>query len=318
MKRNSYSLRFLPLMLIVCGMVMLFILSHLPTSRAISVQDPNATLPPPKKTSSAKDSPPPKKSTPPARTSRTTSRSSSALPRTRTNQAGIEFVLIPPGRFMMGANNTEASDPTIEAIINDKKPAHEVAINYSFYMGKYEVTQAQWQAVMGNNPSKFKGCGGCPVEQVSWDDAQSFINKLNESNDGFRYRLPTEAEWEYACRAGTTGDYAGNLSEMAWYSDNSGGRTHAVGRKRPNAWGLYDMHGNVLEWCQDWYHETYNGAPADGSAWLSGGDQKDRVMRGGSWIGDDASLLTSAFRDHGAPGIRSQVIGFRLVAVHTQ
>lgn len=201
----------------------------------------------------------------------------------------------------------------------DEAKAKRAAIrtDEGFYMGKYEVTQAQWQAVMGNNPSHFKDCGGnCPVEQVSWDDAQNFINKLNESNDGFSYRLPTEAEWEYACRAGTKGDYAGNLSEMAWYSDNSENRTHAVGQKQPNAWGLADMHGNVSEWCQDWMHldETYAGAPTDGSAWLSGGEQTDRVLRGGSWHDDDARLR-SAFRDWGAPGNRFDFRGFRVVAV---
>jgi formylglycine-generating enzyme required for sulfatase activity len=194
----------------------------------------------------------------------TANSSSSNFPRTRTNQAGIEFVLIPAGSFMMGSTNGEANE----------KPVHQVTINYSFYMGKYEVTQAQWQSLMGNNLSNFRDCGGnCPIEHVSWEDAQNFINKLNESNDGFRYRLPTEAEWEYACRAGTTGDYAGNPSEMAWYWENSGIKTHAVGGNQPNAWGLFDMHGNVWEWCQDWYHGTYYGAPTDGSAWLSGGEQ---------------------------------------------
>lgn len=215
-------------------------------------------------------------------------------------------MLIPPGSFMMGSTNGE-----------NEKPVHEVTINYSFYMGKYEVTQAQWQSVMGNNPSHFKDCGGnCPVEQVSWDDAQNFINKLNESNDGFRYRLPAEAEWEYACRAGTTGDYAGNLNEMAWYSDNSGSKTHAVGGKQPNAWGLADMHGNVWEWCQDWYHETYYGAPSDGSAWLSGGEQKYRVLRGGSWY-DLANNTRSALRLWLAPDYRNYYygLGFRVVAV---
>jgi formylglycine-generating enzyme required for sulfatase activity len=233
----------------------------------------------------------------------TANSSSSNMPRTRTNQTGIEFVLIPPGSFMMGSTNGDA----------DEKPAHQVTINYSFYMGKYEVTQAQWQSVMGNNPSNFKDCANCPVEQVSWDDAQNFVNKLNESNDGFRYRLPTEAEWEYACRAGTTGDYAGNLSEMAWYSENSGSKTHAVGGKRPNAWALADMHGNVWEWCQDWYHETYHGAPTDGSAWLSGGEQKYRVVRGGSWVYRAASMR-SAFRSYGTPGLRYGNGGFRVVA----
>ncbi len=205
---------------------------------------------------------------------------------------------------MMGSTNGEA----------DERPVHEVTINYSFHMGKYEVTQAQWQAVMGNNPSYFKDCVNCPVEQVSWDDAQNFINKLNESNDGFRYRLPTEAEWEYACRAGTTGDYAGNLSEMAWYSENSGNKTHAVGGKQPNAWGLADMHGNVWEWCQDWYHETYYSAPTDGSAWLSGGEQKYRVLRGSSW-NNYAPCLRSANRLIGTPVYRFGSYGFRVVAV---
>jgi formylglycine-generating enzyme required for sulfatase activity len=234
-----------------------------------------------------------------------TNSSSSTLPHTRTNQAGIEFVLVPPGSFMMGSTNGAA----------DEKPVHQVTISQSFYIGKYEVTQAQWQSVMGSNPSNFKDCGGnCPVEQVSWDDAQNFVNKLNESNDGFRYRLPTEAEWEYACRAGTTGDYAGTLSEMAWYSENSGSKTHAVGGKQPNAWGLADMHGNVWEWCQDWYHETYYGAPTDGTAWVTGGEQKERVLLGGSWD-SPATNLRSALRNGDAPGDRNLHFGFRVVAV---
>ena len=182
-------------------------------------------------------------------------------------------------------------------------------------MGKYEVTQAQWQSLMGNNPSYFKECGGdCPVDQVSWQDAQEFLDKLNDLNDGFHYRLPTEAEWEYACRAGTIGDYAGNLKEMAWYSENSGNRTHAVGQKQPNAWGLADMHGNVWEWCEDWYHETYYDAPTDGSAWLSGGEQKYRVLRGGAWS-YNASILRSAIRYYFTPDARDPLIGFRLVAI---
>jgi formylglycine-generating enzyme required for sulfatase activity len=221
------------------------------------------------------------------------------------NSIGMELVYIPPGSFMMGSTNVEL----------DEKPVHQVKINYSLYMGKYEVTQAQWQSVMGSNPSYFKDCGGnCPVERVSWDSAQNFINKLNESNDGFRYRLPTESEWEYACRAGTTGDYAGNLSEMAWYSDNSGHKTHAVGGKRPNDWGLADMHGNVMEWCQDWYHETYDGAPTDGRAWLSGGGQKYRVLRGGAWT-VIAYYSRSTTRHRRVPEDRSMDHGFRVVAV---
>ena len=222
----------------------------------------------------------------------------------------LEMLELPTGSFCMGSNN---GNP-------DEKPVHRVAVNYSFYMGRYEVTQAQWQAVMGNNPSNFKGDLAepyikLPVEQVSWDDAQNFINKLNELNDGFRYRLPTEAEWEYACRAGTTGDYAGNLGEMAWYSENSGSKTHPVGGKQPNAWGLFDMHGNVWEWCQDWYHDSYNGAPGDASAWLSRGEQKYRVLRGGSWDGNAAVLrsATRSWQQPDGPG-RLSNLGFRVVA----
>lgn len=251
-----------------------------------------------------------------------------SLPNTRTNQAGIEFVLIPSGSFMMGSTNGEGHE----------KPVHQVTINYSFYMGKYEVTQAQWQSVMGSTPSNFKG-DNLPVEMVSWDEAIAFIARLNAQNDGFTYRLPTEAEWEYVCRARTTGDYAGDLDAMAWYGNNSGrgqvdaaeidrtdfanyaeritengGQTHAVGTKLPNAFGLFDMYGNVWEWCQDWYHNSYNGAPGDGSAWLSGGEQEYRVRRGGSWY-VFASGLRSAFRYYSTPDVRSSGTGFRVVAV---
>ena len=221
---------------------------------------------------------------------------------------------------------------------NYAKPMHRVTISEVFFMGKYEVTQAQWQKVMGNNPSNFKG-DNLPVETVSWDDAIAFLAKLNAQNDGYTYRLPSEAEWEYAARAGTTGNYAGDLDSMAWYGNNSGrtrldtaeifrtesanyskritengGQTHAVGSKLPNAFGLFDMHGNVWEWCQDWYHDSYAGGPTDGSAWLSGGEQKYRVLRGGSW--DDLAFgLRSAYRNRGAPDLRYNILGFRVVAV---
>ena len=118
---------------------------------------------------------------------------------------------------------------------------------------------------MGSNPSNHKACDQCPVENISWNDTQQFIKRLNAQGDSFIYRLPTEAEWEYACRAGTTGDYAGDLNSMAWYA-NSGGQTHPVGQKQANGFGLYDMHANVWEWCEDWYHENCYGAPMDGSA----------------------------------------------------
>jgi formylglycine-generating enzyme required for sulfatase activity len=270
-----------------------------------------------------------KSSTSPSTTSpSTTNSSSSSLPRTRTNQAGIEFVLIPAGSFMMGSTNGGT----------DEKPVHQVTISQAFSMGKYEVTQGQWQSVMGSNPSNFKG-DNLPVETISWDDAIAFIARLNAQNDGYSYRLPTEAEWEYACRAGTTGDYAGDLDAMAWYGNNSGrgrldaaeifrtdsanyykritengGQTHAVGSKLPNSFGLFDMHGNVWEWCQDWYHDSYNGAPSDGSAWLSGGEQKYRVLLGGSWYGD-ASNSRSALRYGSSPDTRGILYGFRVVAV---
>jgi formylglycine-generating enzyme required for sulfatase activity/predicted Ser/Thr protein kinase len=218
---------------------------------------------------------------------------------TLPNGVKLEMVEIPAGSFKMGSTN--GSD--------DEKPVHDVTISKPFEMGKYEVTQAQWQAVMGNNPSDFKGCNSCPVERVSWDDVQEFINKLNAKNDGYEYRLPTEAEWEYACRAGTTGDYAGNLDSMAWYGENSGGKTHPVGTKQPNAWGLYDMHGNVWEWCQDWYGAYSSNAVIDPTGAISG---SYRVFRGGSWRGNAAGLR-SAYRGNSSPVYRYDSLGFRLV-----
>lgn len=220
-----------------------------------------------------------------------------------TNGIGMELVSVPAGSFMMGSENGKASE----------KPVHQVTIREGFYMGKYEVTQAQWQQVMGNNPSTFKG-DNLPVENVSWDDAQEFIGKLNAKNDGYVYRLPTEAEWEYACRAETTGDYAGNLDAMAWYSANSGKQTHPVGQKQPNSFGLYDMLGNVNEWCFDYWHDNYNGAQTDGNAWTNGGDQSSRVQRGGSWI-NSANVLRSAGRSSTQPAHNGVTVGIELVHV---
>ena len=249
----------------------------------------------------------PRRNTPTQQSSCSAQSPTQATGRTHTvnlnSRLRLEMVEIPAGSFCMGSTNGDWNE----------KPVHRVTIRNAFYIGKYEVTQEQWQSVMGNNPSKFKDCGAkCPVEEVSWDDTQNFINRLNESNDGFRYRLPSEAEWEYACRAGTTGDYAGNPTEMAWYLGNSKNETHAVGGLQPNAWGLADMHGNVWEWCQDWYHETYYGSPADGSAWLNGVEQKARVLRGGSWGGNAG--LRSASRYNSTPDLRDSIFGFRLVA----
>lgn len=171
-----------------------------------------------------------------------------------------------------------------------------------------------------------KNCDLCPVEDVSWDDAQEFIRRLNERDDAYTYRLPTEAEWEYACRAGTTTEFAfgdslssGQANFGGNYSYEGAGvyrpKLTPVGSFQPNAWGLYDMHGNVWEWCEDWFHDSYNGAPTDGSAWLAGGEQKYRVSRGGGWY-DAAVLLRSAFRVNFYPGHRlDNMIGFRVLAV---
>jgi formylglycine-generating enzyme required for sulfatase activity len=233
------------------------------------------------------------------------------------NQMGMEFAYVPAGSFMMGSENGERNE----------KPVHQVTFREGFYMGRYEVTQAQWQAEMKSNPSHFKECGQCPVERVSWDDAQKFIRKLNARGEGYAYRLPTESEWEYACRAGTTMEFAYGSSlssEQANFDSTypfdgaargtSLKKTTPVGNYQPNNWGLYDMHGNVWEWCEDWYHENYSGAPTDGSAWLSGGEQKSRVLRGGSW-NTIASQLRSALRNYYPPDLRFYNFGVRLVAV---
>jgi len=200
----------------------------------------------------------------------------------------------------MGSENGDA----------DETPVHRVRISQGFEIGKYEVTQAQWEAVMNSNPSSFKGAN-LPVEDVSWDDAKKFIGRLNARNDGYVYRLPTEAEWEYACRAGSTGDYAGDLDAMAWYSENSEGKSHPVRKKQPNAWGLFDMHGNVWEWVEDWYGRNYyeRGPTVDPQG--SGADSY-RVVRGGAWL-SSAGLLRSAFRHSRTPDDRGHSLGFRLV-----
>ena len=220
----------------------------------------------------------------------------------RPKNPAIELVQIQPGSFNMGATNGDSSE----------QPVHRVTIGYSFYLGKYEVSQSQWQAVMGNNPSNFKDCGSCPAEKISWSAAQKFIQLLNQLKDPYIYRLPTEAEWEYACRAGTTGDYSGNLNEVAWYFENSDSKTHPVGGKRLNPWGLADMHGNVWEWCEDWFHDNYSGAPNDGSAWLSGGG-KGRILRGGSWH-SFAVNVRAAYRLWSAPEDPDRTTGFRVAA----
>jgi formylglycine-generating enzyme required for sulfatase activity len=208
-----------------------------------------------------------------------------------TNTIGMEFVLIPAGEFDMGSPLDE------KGMYDNEGPVHHVTIGKAIYMGRYEVTQKQWLEIMGDNPSHFKG-DDLPVEWVSWEDVQEFIRKLNEKEGTDKYRLPSEAEWEYACRAGTTTRYSfgnseSNLGDYAWYGDNLGDETQPVGLKKPNSWGLYDMHGHVWEWVQDSMHYSYNGAPTDGSAWESG-DGAYRVIRGG-WS-NDARDCRSAVR----------------------
>lgn len=215
----------------------------------------------------------------------------------------IEFVKIAPGEFMMGCSHADS------ACTPDEQPAHRVQITKPFEIGKFEVTQAQWQAVMGSNPSTIKGSDH-PVETVSKNDAHDFLAKLNERHDGYLYRLPTEAEWEYAARAGTSAPPA-SLDDFAWYAANSGDTTHPVGQKKPNAWGLYDMHGYVWEWCADAWSPTHKGASPDGAARVDA-EQKERVVRGGSWA-DPAGSARSAFRGHRARTFRSDSVGFRCV-----
>ncbi len=188
---------------------------------------------------------------------------------------GMEFVYVSKGCFMMGSNNGN----------HDEKPVHKVCVD-DFWMGKYEVTQGQWEKLMKSNPSHFKKGNDYPVEQVSWGDAQEFIDKLNaQSGKNKNYRLPTEAEWEYACRASGSGKYCGgdDSDALAWYRSNSGGTTHPVEKKQANAFGLYDMSGNVWEWCADWYGANYYSSSSQDNPTgpVSG---SGRVVRGGSWL----------------------------------
>jgi formylglycine-generating enzyme required for sulfatase activity len=224
---------------------------------------------------------------------------------------GMAFVLIPEGSFTIGSPE---SDPWAGP---DEKPQRTVEVE-AFQMMTTEVTQAMWEAVTGENPSHFTGDGSRPVEMVSWDDCQEFIDALNSMGDGYVYRLPAEAEWEYACRAGTTARfYWGEIDSRwivgryCWFGDNSEETTHPVGLKLPNPWGLYDMIGNVAEWCQDWSHDGYEGLPDDGSAWVAGGGEYRRI-RGSWWTGTIPSLR-SAFRGDYAPGHRLNYVGLRLV-----
>ena len=207
--------------------------------------------------------------------------------------ANPDMVFVRGGKFKMGSIYGGS----------DEKPVHGVVLD-DFYIGRFEVSQREWRLIMEGDTSKcyFEGCDSCPVERVSWFNVQEYIGKLNEKT-GMNYRLPTEAEWEYACSAGTTSEYyfgddASQLGEYAWFEGNSGHTTHPVGQKKPNAWGLYDLDGNVWEWTEDWYDET----------------SSFRVIRGGSWL-NFAWSCGSAFREPNPPDSRRNCVGFRLVFV---
>jgi sulfatase modifying factor 1 len=234
-------------------------------------------------------------------------------PKNFTNSIGMKFVWIPPGNFMMGS-------PKDEKLRRDKETQHKVTLTKGFYMGVYAVTGEEWQAVMGNNPSKFQTEKNLPVDQVSWDDCQDFIKKLREK-DKRLYRLPTEAEWEYSCRAGTKtpfhfgetisndqANYNGNFT----YGDGKKGKYRAkttpVGSFPANAWGLHDMHGNVWQWCQDWFGDYPQNDVIDPQGPENG---EKRVLRGGSW-GDHPVYCRSALRYRFEPGHRDFCIGCRL------
>ncbi|MCB9545790.1 MAG: formylglycine-generating enzyme family protein [Myxococcales bacterium] len=212
----------------------------------------------------------------------------------------MRFRLIPAGEFLMGSpgDDGEAYD--------DERPQHPVRLTAPFWLADVPVTQAVWQAVMGDNPAHFQGPDH-PVENVSWDDAQRFITAA--SRPGLTWRLPTEAQWEYACRAGTATPRYGDLDAVAWWTGNSGGQTHPVGRKQPNPWGLYDMLGNVWEWCADWAYRRYETTLQVDPAGPAGGSS--RVYRGGSWLGS-ARGVRAAYRFGRSPGYRNQDLGFRL------
>jgi formylglycine-generating enzyme required for sulfatase activity len=246
---------------------------------------------------------------------------------------GMEFVKIAPGEFVMGCST---DDKECDA---DEKPAHRVQITKVFEIGKYEVTQSQWQAVMGSNPSTIKG-DDHPVETVSKNDAHDFLAQLNARNDGYKYRLPTEAEWEYAARAGTTGTQAASLDEVAWYGANSEDETHPVGKKKANAWGLYDMLGNVREWVEDVFTRDFystspladpigpqagrggpqggppgggRGGPRGGPAGKGGPMRQLPIMRGGAWDNAASFLRVSARYHYYGPTLKVSDIGFRVV-----
>jgi formylglycine-generating enzyme required for sulfatase activity len=231
----------------------------------------------------------------------------------------LRLVEVPAGAFKMGSPEGDAYR------WDDEGPQHEVAIPRPFLMGAFQVSQGCWEALPGTLCFRSWGDPALPVEEVSWNDIcgpDGFLDRLNAMTEGARpegaaFRLPSEAEWEYACRAGSTTDYGfgddpAALVDYGWFDDNADGEPHPVGRKRPNAWGLHDLHGNVWEWCADAWHDDYRGAPKDGSAWLTDGDQARRVLRGGGWD-LHAKFARSACRRRLGMGLRDPGIGFRVV-----
>jgi formylglycine-generating enzyme required for sulfatase activity len=223
----------------------------------------------------------------------------------------IEMVFVEGGTFQMGSSSGSSDEQHFHSAAFEQ-PIHWVTLS-SFSIGKYEVTQAQWKAIMGTNPSKFAGCDNCPVENVRWNDVQEFIRKLN-AQTGKNFRMPTEAEWEYAAKGGKQSrgyTYSGSndLGSVAWYYDNSQNKTHAVGGKQANELGIYDMSGNVWEWCSDW-HGNYSSYSETNPTGASSG--LNHVLRGGSWY-MDANNCPTKNRFWGNIGNRYHHVGFRLV-----
>lgn len=224
-----------------------------------------------------------------------------ALVRSKNPLTGMEFVFVPGGCFSMGSDKGNS----------DEKPVHDVCVS-GFFMGTYEVTQGQWRSIMGYNPSRFNTCGdNCPVEQVGWNEVQEFISALNNVT-GKKYYLPTEAEWEYACRSGGRDEtYCGgnDVDAVAWYDRTIAVRTHPVGQKQPNGLGIYDMSGNVWEWVQDWNGDYAGMKQHDPSG---PGSSSSRMRRGGSWH-YGAKQSRSAWRSSGYPDDRAFDLGFRIM-----
>jgi formylglycine-generating enzyme required for sulfatase activity len=234
------------------------------------------------------------------------------MPASITNSLGMQMLWCPPGAFLMGSSEDESGRWENENQV-------QVQITRGFWMARTPVTQGQWHSLMGTSPSHFVGAK-LPVESVSWYDAQDFIAKLNNLESlpiGYHYSLPTEAQWEYACRAGQKGPYSGgSLDEVGWYEafdGSSGVKTCEVGQKKPNAWGLYDMHGNVFEWCNDWYEDMLKGGTDPAGCSLGAarvGLRGCRNGRGGCY-GSDWSSCRAAYRYASLPGERKCVLGFR-------